>query len=77
MSKTEKDLELVIEQSILDLDRDEQLKAMYPNVIGFASNKAYLGQLVQKVKYLLYEQGMESIYDALGQIENTLFTEND
>ena len=77
MSKTEKDLELVIEQSILDLDKDEQLKAMYPNVIAFASNKAYLGQLVQKVIYLLYEQGMESIYDALGQIENTLFAEND
>jgi hypothetical protein len=26
---------------------------------------------------LLYKQGMTSIYDALGQIENTLFTEND
>ena len=77
MSKTDKDLEQVIEQSILDLDKDEQLKSMYPNVIAFASNKAYLSQLVQKVKYLLYEQGMTSIYDALGQIENTLFTEND
>ncbi|MEY5049975.1 MAG: hypothetical protein RLZZ175_3334 [Bacteroidota bacterium] len=77
MSKTDKDLQLVIEQSILDLDKDEQLKSMYPNVIAFASNKAYLGQLVDKVKYLLYVQGMTSIYDALGQIENTLFTEND
>jgi superfamily I DNA and/or RNA helicase len=77
MKKTDKDLQLVIEQSILDLDKDEQLKSMYPNVIAFASNKAYLGQLIDKVKYLLYEQGMASIYDALGQIENTLFTEND
>jgi hypothetical protein len=77
MSKTDKDLEQVIEQSTLDLDKDEQLKSMYPNVIAFASNKAYLGQLVQKVKHLLYKQGMTSIYDALGQIENTLFTEND
>ncbi len=77
MSKTDKDLQLVIEQSILDLDKDEQFKSIYPNVIAFASNKAYLGQLVDKVKYLLYKQGMTSIYDALGQIENTLFTEND
>ena len=77
MSKTDKDLEQVIEQSILDLDKDEQLKSMYPNVIAFASNKAYHSQLVKKVKYLLYEQGMASIYDALGQIENTLFTENE
>jgi hypothetical protein len=71
------DLEKAIEQSILDLPKDEQLCSIYTNVCAYSSNKGYLPILVDKVKTLILKEKVEGIYAALSILENSLFTERD
>jgi predicted regulator of amino acid metabolism with ACT domain len=69
MAYTEEDLLNVIKSTIKEIQDDPDLSYMYSNVSKWATCEPYLNKIATMALYLILEEGLENIFDALAQIE--------